>query len=922
MHTITPRLSAIAGAALLVASTGQAWATAPAAATTVAAATTAAPTARADNRYLAQVDAEARAARLSKVDYALQFTLSGEESFSGSSTVGFDLSDASTPLTLDLDQASIGSLQVNGKSVTPQYNGSFITLAPQDLRLGRNSVVVVYQRRHSSNGEGLHRMVDPADGRVYTYSHFEPAAAHQMFALFDQPDLKATYQLSVTAPADWQVVSAMRERAVETVAGGKRWDFPATPRLSAYNFSLHAGPYKVWEDRSGKYPLRLMARQSVAGQVAPADWFKYTNGGLAFFEKYFGLPYPFEKYDQLLVPDFLYGAMENAGAITFAEKRFLFKESMTAAQKQNLASVILHEMAHQWFGDLVTMKWWNGLWLNESFAAFMATLATAESTEFSNAWQSFYSGGKQAAYTQDQQVTTHAIETPVPSTANAFDNIDAITYSKGASTLKQLRHLLGEEVFRQGVHNYLAKYSWQNAKLDDFIGSLGQAAGRDLSGWTQDWLYQAGVNTVTAQYRCAGGKVSEFALRQEGASAALPTLREQRVQIGLFNLRKGTGQLVLERQQALTYSGALTQVPQLVGEDCPDLVYPNYADWGYVQVRLDERSFRTAQASLGKVADPLLRAMLWQSLWDGVRAGQLPLQAFLRAVRDNAPAERDYTLLGDIVGKTRQAKAYLDQIAPGSAWQRDSSVALERMALAGARAAKGDVNFQRRWFGLYLDIASSPAALARLAGVLDGKDVPAGLPVGQDLRWDIVARLNRYDVAGSAALIDAELARDPSDAGQAAALAARVGRPDAKAKQEWLAQIVDLDSKLPFSRRRVMMENLYPAEQGVLNEATAAERLALLLDKDKAAGPIFMRSYGGHLIPANCTPASVERLARSIATAAELSAGSRRALLVAQQEDARCVAIQRAMKLPPRRAGRTAGAPLGATVRRPAAIRL
>ncbi|PHV05642.1 aminopeptidase N [Janthinobacterium sp. BJB412] len=904
MNTFTPRLSAIACAAWIASGAGQAWAQAPAAPAATSTNSAAAPAARADNRYLAQVDAEARAARLSKVDYALQFTLSGQESFAGSSTVGFDLSDASTPLTLDLDQASITSLLVNGKAVAPQYNGSFITLAPQDLRLGRNSVVVAYERRHSTNGEGLHRMVDPADGRVYTYSHFEPAAAHQMFALFDQPDLKATYQLSVTAPADWQVVSAMPERAVAAVAGGKRWDFPATPRLSAYNFSLHAGPYKVWEDRSGKYPLRLMARQSVAGQVAPADWFKYTQGGLAFFEKYFGLPYPFEKYDQLLVPDFLYGAMENAGAITFAEKRFLFKESMTAAQKQNLASVILHEMAHQWFGDLVTMKWWNGLWLNESFAAFMATLATAESTEFTNAWQSFYSGGKQAAYIQDQQVTTHAIETPVPSTANAFDNIDAITYSKGASTLKQLRHLLGTEVFRQGVHNYLAKYSWQNAKLDDFIGSLGQAAGRDLSGWTQDWLYQAGVNTVTAQYRCAGGKISEFALRQDGASAALPTLREQRVQIGLFGLEngkgKGGGRLVLQRQQAVTYSGALTPVAELKGEDCPDLVYPNYEDWGYVQVRLDERSFRTAQTSLGKVADPLLRAMLWQSLWDGVRAGQLPLAAYLRAVRDNAPAERDYTLLGDIAGKTRQAKAYVDLIAPGSAWQRETGLALERMALAAARAAKGDDNFQRRWFGLYLDIASSPAALAQLAGVLDGKDVPAGIQVGQDLRWDIVARLNRYAVAGSAALVDAELARDPSDAGQAAALAARVGRPDTKAKADWLAQIVDLDSKLPFSRRRVAMENLYPAEQSALGEATAAERLALLASKDQAAGPIFMRSYGSHLIPANCTPASVARLERAVVTAPALSAGSRRALLVAQQEDARCVAIGRAMKLPPR----------------------
>jgi len=325
---------------------------------------------------------------------------------------------------------------------------------------------------------------------VYTYSHFEPAAAHQMFAVFDQPDLKATYQVTATAPADWHVVSTTRESKIEDLGALRRWTFPTTKKLSPYNFSLHAGPYKVWEDKSGKYPMRLFARQSVAAQVTPEDWFRYTKDGLVFFDQYFGIPYQFEKYDQLLVPDFLYGAMENAGAITFAEGRFLHKAKMTDAQRQSLASVIMHEMAHQWFGDLVTMQWWNGLWLNESFASFMGTLATAEATEFKDAWQAFYSGGKQAAYAQDQKVTTHPIEVPVASTANAFDNIDAITYSKGASTLAQLRHLLGAEVFRKGVHNYLAKYSYQNAKLEDFIGSLGEAAGHDLSQWTQDWLYR------------------------------------------------------------------------------------------------------------------------------------------------------------------------------------------------------------------------------------------------------------------------------------------------------------------------------------------------------------------------------------------------------------------------------------------------
>ncbi|QOL52144.1 aminopeptidase N [Massilia litorea] len=851
---------------------------------------------RAENAFLSQADAAARSARVSNVDYALEFTLTGKESFSGVTTATFDLSDNAAPLTIDLDKATVKSVTVNGKQVDAKYNNWFLTIAAADLAQGRNTVVIAYERLHSTNGEGLHRMVDPVDGRVYTYSHFEPAAAHQMFAVFDQPDLKATYQVTATAPADWQVVSTTRETRIEEAGTSKRWVFPKSKKLSPYNFSLHAGPYKVWEDRSGKYPMRLLARQSVAAQVAPEDWFRYTKDGLAFFDNYFGIPYQFEKYDQLLVPDFLYGAMENAGAITFAEGGFLHKAKMTDAQRQSLASVIMHEMAHQWFGDLVTMKWWNGLWLNESFASFMGTLATAEATEFKDAWQHFYSTGKQAAYAQDQKSNTHPIEVPVPSTANAFDNIDAITYSKGASTLMQLRHLLGAEVFRKGVHNYLTKYSYQNAKLDDFIGSLGEAAGRDLSGWTKEWLYQPGVNTIAAKFSCANGKVKNFTLQQSAPSKALPTLREQRVQVATFRIE--SGKLVALQTVPVTYSGVTTKVPALAGSACPDLVYPNYQDWGFVKVQLDKRSFDTARASLAKVDDPLLRTMLWQSLWDGVRDGKLPLNEYLKTVLANAPQEKDYTLLGDILGKVAISKEYLDLMDLRSAWATQTGTALEEMAWNGTLANKGNENFQRRWFNTYLGLASTPAALDRLAGILAGTVTVDGLAINQDLRWSIIARLNRYNHAGAAALVEQEAQRDKSDSGQAAALAATVVRPDPQVKAQWLGTVEDLKTKLPFSKIRTAMNSLYPAEQKALAEQTAARRLAQLPAIDKAAGPVYMRSYAYSMIPASCTPASVKRLSAAASTMKELSAGTRRALLDAQQEDQRCVTIKQAMTAP------------------------
>lgn len=852
--------------------------------------------ARAENAYLSEADAMARSARVSNVDYVLDFTLTGKERFAGTTTASFDLEDTDSALTIDLDKATVKSVSINGKQVPTRYNNWFVTLAPEHLVKGRNTVTISYERAHSTNGEGLHRMVDPVDNRVYTYSHFEPAAAHQMFAVFDQPDLKATYTVTVNAPADWQVITTTRESKIADAAGGKRWTFPKTRKLSPYNFSLHAGPYQVWEDKtSARYPMRLFARQSVARQVTPADWFRYTRNGLAFFENYFGIPYQFEKYDQLLVPDFLYGAMENAAAVTFAEAGFLYKAEMTPAQKMRLAEVIMHEMAHQWFGDLVTMKWWNGLWLNESFASFMATLATAEATEFKDAWQAFYQQDKQRAYAMDQKVSTHPIEVPVPSSANAFDNIDAITYSKGASTLKQLRHMLGEDVFRKGVHDYLVKYSWQNATLDDFIGSLGQAAGRDLSTWTRDWLYQAGVNTITASYSCANGKIGDFALRQTAPSKALPTLREQRVQVAAFKLENG--KLVLAKNLPVTYAGAKTDVPGMVGAACPDLVYPNYQDWGFVKVNLDQRSFETARTALGGVEDPLLRAMLWQALWDGVRDAKLPLDEFIGVALANAPREKDYTLLGDVLGKVGMSKYYLDAMGLDNAWARQAGKALEDMAWNGVLAHKGQDAFQRRWFGTYLSLASSPEALARLAGMLDGKGLE-GLTISQDERWAIITRLNRFGVTGAEALVAAERARDKSDTGQGAAIAATVVRPDPKLKREWLATVEDPRTTLPFSRLRTAMGSLYPVEQRKLAEQTASGRLSRLPAIDKAAGPVFMRSYANTMIPAGCTPQSVQRLQRAAETMKDLSAGTRRSLLDTLQEDQRCVAIKKALRAP------------------------
>ena len=856
-------------------------------------------TPRAENKYLSQEQAFKRAERVSNVSYQLHYNLTGKEHFWASSTINFTLSDNSSPLTVDLNKAQISSIEVNGFSMPVEqleqsYNQWFITLAADQLIEGNNAVTVKFTRKHSTNGEGLHRFIDPVDDKVYLYSHFEPAAAQQMFALFDQPDLKATFELTVSAPKDWTVFSAMREYKIIKQGDFNTWNFPKSNPLSPYNFSMHAGPYKMWQDNSGKYPLRLFARQSVEKQITPKQWFTYTQQGFEFFDDYFAIDYPFKKYDQVLVPDFLYGAMENSAAVTFSEASFLTNGEMSQSRRERLASVIMHEMAHQWFGNLATMKWWNGLWLNESFAAFMATLATSEATEFKGAWRSFYAHGKQSAYRADQRVTTHPIEVPVPSTANAFDNIDAITYSKGASVLNQLRYLLGKDTFQKGIHNYLKDNAYQNAILDDFINSLAKASGKDLSQWQQKWLYQAGVNTIEASYKCEQGVISNFNILQT-ADKSQPTLREQKVQIALFKAEKPGFDLI--KKVAVIYQGKSTPVDELKGFPCPDLVYPNYQDWAYVKVNLDKRSFATTKVYLAQIQDPLLRSMLWQSLWDSVRDGKLPLNEYLQVALANAPLEQDYTTLGQVLGQISAAKVYLNK-ALGSQHDYVKEIAqqLEEITWQSTLAHSDNKNMQRRWFNSYVNFSQSQGALDNLYKLLIGRHSLENLTISQDIRWDIISQLSRYNYPKTSELISNELTLDNSDTGQKSAIYAKVIAPNAQVKKDWLAKIQQKDSDIAFSKLRTAMSALYPSEQIILNEHSAEQRMVSLPEIDKAKGPVFMRSYSS-LIPSTCNKSSTLRLDKAVKNFVQLSAGTKRSLLIKQQEDKRCIMIKGAMTL-------------------------
>ncbi len=876
----------------------------------------------ATSHHLTREQAEIRAERISNVNYFFDINLGQQKFFTVVNRIEFDLSDTNKPLRLDIAQAQISKLTINDKFLYPSYNGHYLEINPKLLRSGANKITLTTRLSYSHSGEGLHQFVDPQDGKTYLYSHFQPAAAHKVFALFDQSDIKAKFHLTVTAPKDWQVISTTKETSVTDKGMLANWQFLATPAISPYTFSLHAGPYFQWQDNTGPYPLRLFARQSIADKVNPRHWFGYTQQGLSFFDDYFDIPYPFKKYDQILVPEFRYGAMENTGASTFSEDRFLTSTQMTSTQRQQLANVIMHELAHQWFGNLVTMRWWNGLWLNESFASMMATLALEKATEFNHAWRRFYTKGKRKAYELDSAVTTHPIEVNVPSTANAFDNINAITYSKGAAVLNQLRHLLGAKAFQNGVSRYLKTYSYTNAQIDDFIASLSQSAGQDLSHWQRSWLDTAGVNTLKVELTCQQDFIESIALKQLPAKVGAPLLRHQKVQLILF--AQGYSGLTPYLIKEVEYDGKRTEFSQLRGLKCPSLVYPNFEDWGYAKVILDPISFATAQAQLNQIQNPLLRSMLWQSLWDAVLDSNLSLKQFLGTVFVNAPKEQDLVVLNQIIGYLTKAKFYLDSLNikritakenTGDKPRKDTIgkaklralkkykdlalSALEQMSLRKTIESAEHDDYQTLWFDNHIEFATTPRALDYLVQLLEDKAHIKGLTLSQEQRWRIIHALNRNDHPSAKYWLEKESQLDQSNAGLRGALAAKVARPEAKSKRDYLSVIFEKQlynkatkPNLNTSMQLLVMDNLYPRQQTLLSQATAELRLEKLIALDKHKSAHFMRRYTQTLLPSNCNLETLKAYEERLPEYEKsLTTTSLRGLKLAYQEVKQCLEI-------------------------------
>jgi aminopeptidase N len=623
--------------------------------------------------------------------------------------------------------------------------------------------------------------VDPVDGEVYLYTQFEVPDSRRMFAVFEQPDLKATFEFHITAPSRWQVISnSTTPEPLELGNETSLWRFAPTPRISSYITALIAGPYSVWEDKltssDGRtIPLGVFCRESLA-QYMDADYiFEKTKAGFEFFEKLFDFPYPFEKYDQLWVPDFNAGAMENAGAVTFVEN-YVFRSAVTDAIRERRVVTILHELAHMWFGDLVTMKWWNDLWLNESFAEYVSTLATAETSEWKEAWTTFAALEKNWAYRQDQLPSTHPIVAEINDLEDVQVNFDGITYAKGASVLKQLVAWVGRDEFFRGVASYFKKHQWQNTELRDLLVELERESGRDLTEWSKLWLETAGVNTLKPEIETKDGKISKFEIvqtTQEGHDYQRP----HRMGIGFFNLdgKKLTRSHYLE----LDVAGPVTSVSDLVGKDQPDLVLLNDEDLAYAKVRLDEHSRQVALENLSGIEDSLARTLVWTAAWDATRDAEAPASDFIRLVLEHIPHETESTTVttllrqlittATIYVKPEHREKTLIEVA-------DALIAHTESAVAG-----GDNQLQ---FAKFVpQFARTDSQLDWLQGVLDGHKKVSGLNVDQDLRWELLTGL----VIGGRAdesVIAAELERDNTAGGQKFAAACRAAIPTASAKAE------------------------------------------------------------------------------------------------------------------------------------------
>ncbi|WP_298942552.1 aminopeptidase N [uncultured Microbacterium sp.] len=678
--------------------------------------------------------------------------------FPAASTLVFAATVAET--WIDFIGASVDDVVINGVPQAVDWDGARVRISGL---AAHNTVIVRGRGRYSSSGEGLHRFRDPVDDEVYLYTQYEPADCRRVYPCMEQPDLKARWRFTVTAPEGWEVLSNGPESARTPVDGGVRVAFAETLPLSSYITAVAAGPYHrvdgAWEGAGHSVALGVLCRASLAPHLDAQEILDVTRRGLDYYGTAFAYAYPWGKYDQIFVPEYNLGAMENPGLVTFTES-YVFRGKATAAQREARANTILHEMAHMWFGDLVTMRWWDDLWLKESFADFMGAHANVATGAFPDAWVSFASRRKGWAYEQDQLPTTHPIVADITDLEAAKLNFDGITYAKGASVLKQLVAFVGEEAFFRGAQRYFADHAFGNTTLADLLTALEASSGRDLTAWSDAWLQTTGMSEIRVE-------------RGDTRTLVQTAPRPHRLTVGLYAFE---GDRLLRRARVeLDIDAPRTPLSAPVLPDA-DLIVPNDDDRTYAKVRLDERSTDAVARGLSSIDDAVTRAVIWAALWNAVRDGELPVRRYVEIVSRHARSEPNVALLADAIVHTGFA---ISRYA-----REDDRAGLARgwleVAWSALHAAAPGSDAQLAWArGVGAAASMTGERAADIGAIMRGETAgPAGLALDPDLRWSWLIALAATGHAGPVEA-DAELARDPSASGHSRHRTVLAARPDA-----------------------------------------------------------------------------------------------------------------------------------------------
>ena len=701
-------------------------------------------------------------------DVALDLT-QGEETFRSHTVVTFSATEGESTF-IDLISPFVHRIVLNGKELeTGLHQDSRIALS--DLQ-DSNTLEVAADCAYMHTGEGMHRFVDPADGQAYVYTQFEVPDSRRVFAVFEQPDLKATFKFKVTVPAGWVVFSNSITPAPQKDQDAWTYDFEPSEKISSYITAIVAGPYKGVTDQltssDGRtIPLGVYCRASLEEHLDADRIIDVTKQGFGFYEKMYNRPYPFTKYDQIFVPEYNAGAMENAGCITFRDQ-YLFRTPPTRAQLGTRANTILHELAHMWFGDLVTMKWWNDLWLNESFAEFMSHQCSAEATEYEDAWTAF--GSRKAwGTTQDQLPSTHPIAAEINDLNDIEVNFDGITYAKGAAVLRQLVAYVGRENFEKGLHAYFDEHAWGNTELADLLSKLSEASGRDLDEWAKVWLQEAGITLLrTSVSTDEDGTIRDLSIVQELPMEGT-SLRPHRLTVGAYDLQDG--KLVRTARWGLDVDGARTPVSEAVGTKRPDVIVLNDEDLGYAKIRLDEDSFKFALDHIGDFEDPLPRSVVMQSLWDQCRDGQISARAYIDASLPSVAAETDSAQRALVASHMIAAATVYSNPATRDQTVADLSRRLHLMAVA--QPSGSDAQKQLLLAAAHVAVG---AELDWLKALLDGSETMTGIEIKSEVRWTLIRELAAAGAIDEA-FIDEELAADDTLSGREEAAASKASLP-------------------------------------------------------------------------------------------------------------------------------------------------